>query len=440
MADQSGTDSPFRWFEVQGKSKSQEGQLRVLGYTLGRPEAITPWLDALKGANARIRGMYAPAMLLPRAIKALKLQPNKSDNDISVLVTPHSDGLRQTVMVGGKVRFSRLALHPALNGASWFHIVQNETTKLREYLVSSGLLKNDRAVMHIDCVLPLYASRIAAPALSSHYPKDRYRWIVETAPQLVYVIALAAGQTRRQLAPLLYRKRDLSVQGARALYGICGALLLVGLLYVGVYAHQLWQKRSNTQAAVADTISAEQRYRAIANTFAQTPLTAAQLMDMSNRWEGIEKQNPPTMRDALAAAGQTLERHPNIILEEMAWAADAEQMSAFGAGMMGMPSMAALTPMPGAVGIPNASHAADKKETKEVTALLIRGSIRGIASDDLRGTRDALAKLNDDFNRYPKIRAEVTKRPLDLSTKAALSGSGTQDKSELSFEIKLWQR
>jgi hypothetical protein len=80
------------------------------------------------------------------------------------------------------------------------------------------------------------------------------------------------------------------------------------------------------------------------------------------------------------------------------------------------------------------------KEKKEIATLVLGGSIRGIASDDLRGTRDALSRLMLDFNRNPDIRAEVTKKPLDLSTKASLSGSGKQESSELSFEIKLWQR
>jgi hypothetical protein len=440
MADQSGTDSPYRWFEVQGKSKSHEGQVRVLGYTLGRPEALTPWLDALMSANARIRGVYAPAMLLPLAMKTLKLKPNTSEDDISVLVTPHVDGLRQTVMVGGKVRFSRLALHPESDSEQWFHIIQSETTKLRDYLIGNGLLKNDRAGMQIDCILPQHTRGLMPPTFASQHPKDRYRWLPEIAPYWIYVVALASGQPWRQLAPHIYRKRDLSVQAARALYAVCGALLLGGLFYVGIYANQLWQKRTDTQAAIADTTSAVQRYQTIAKTFSATPLTAAQLIDMSKRWDTIDQQNPPTMQNALLAAGQTLERHPSMILEEIVWAADAEQMEVSGANLTGISSTASAMPSissPGGIG---GASSVSNTNKKEVTALLLRGTIRGIASDDLRGTRDALAKLEQDFNRQPKIRAEITKRPLDLSTKASLSGSGTQDKSELSFEVKLWQR
>jgi hypothetical protein len=441
MADQSGTDSPYRWSQMQGKSSSQEGQLRVLGYTLGRPEALTPWLDALKSSNARLRGVYAPAMLVPSALKILKIAPSKTSDDISVLVTPHVDGLRQVVMVGGLVRFSRLALHTDANGEAWFHIVQSETAKLREYLIGNGLLKNDRAGMKIDCVIPPSALGLAAPAYAQSHPKDRYQWLNESLPFQVYARALAAHQSWQQLAPAIYRKRDISVQGSKALNWLTVAALAAGLIYVGIYGSALWQKHQDTERATQDANTANQRYLAIAKTFAKTPLTSAQLIDMSKRWDAIKVKNPPAMRDALVAAGQTLERHPNMQLEELVWIADVGESSdssdAMGAATIAMPPP---TQQPNQPATASTDPNAPPKEKKEVTALLLRGNIRGIASDDLRGTRDALAKLEMDFNRYPKIRAEITKRPLDLSAKSAVTGSGTQDKAELSFEIKLWQR
>jgi hypothetical protein len=437
MADQSGTESPYRWSEIQGKSSSHEGQVRVLGYTLGRPEALTPWLDALHSSNARIRGAYAPVMLLTQALKVLKLQPSKSADQISVLVTPHAEGLRQTVSVGGRVRFSRLALHTDTDGSQWFHIVHTETTRLREYLVGNGLLKNERTGMRIDCVLPTSATGLSIPAAANAHSKDQYHWLSEALPSMVYATALASAQSWRQLAPALYRKRDISSQITSSLRISCLVVLVIGLVYVGMQAAHLWQKLEDTQAATAAANNANQRYQAIAKTFAKTPLTSAQLLDMSKRWNAIQSQNPPDMRYALVAAGQTLERHPHMLVEEIMWVADTNLSGDLGDTLGG--SAGLVTPPQQQNGVPLDPNAADK-EKKEVTALILRGIIRGIPSDDLRGTRDALEKLEQDFNRHPKIRAEITRRPLDLSAKSAVTGSGTQDKSELSFEIKLWQR
>jgi hypothetical protein len=160
---------------------------------------------------------------------------------------------------------------------------------------------------------------------------------------------------------------------------------------------------------------------------------------MRQRWEDIKAITPPQMEGLLMVAGQTLERHLAIAVDEMHWVADNEKNST---GFDGMDASAAtpIIPIPETINAAMGAAGSGAKPKKEITALLLKGSIRGIASDDLRGTRDTLTKLEADFNRQPKIRAEITKRPLDLSTQSSFSGSSTQDKSELNFEIKLWQR
>jgi len=427
LAEQSGSDSPYRWSDVQGKSRSQSGKFRVLGYTLGRPEVLTPWLDALKHCGARIRGVYSPVMLTGVALQSLQIKPPKEEDDISILVTPHADGLRQSVLVGGQVRFSRLALNPQTQGADWFEAVYQETIRLREYLISNGLLKSDRAGMHIYAVLPTTAENLRPSLSDNKHPKDRYQWVTQANPTLVYVAALCRHQSWEQLAPAAYRKHDISLVASRLLYW--GSLVTVGLttFYLLIMLVTLWLKQSDISAAKADANNANQLYLKIAKTFPQTPLTAVQLIEMNKRWTSLKESSPPEMRDALIAAGQTLERHPNMLVESFLWIANVTD-DGFSEGE---PIVKPANPTAGTD---------DKKQKRSVTSLLLRGSIQGVASDDLRGARDALSRLEADFNRNPKIRAEIIKTPFDLSAKSSFTGSGTQDKSELNFEIKLWQR
>ena len=442
MANQSGTDSPYRWSDVQGKSRSQEGQLRVLGYTLGRPEALTPWLEMLQNCSARIRGVYAPVMLANKVLQLLKITSPKKDDSISVLVTPDETGLRQTVLVGGHVRFSRLALNPHTEGDDWFTAVFQETTKLREYLIGNGLLKNDHVGIQINVVLPLSCNGTQPYLAQNMHPKDHYQWFNEALPNLLYVKALAKQQAWHQLAPPLYRKIDLSVQASRILYAAVAAIALAGLIFLGLAGSALWQKQNGITSAKEQATQANAQYQAIAKTFPQTPLTSVQLLDMSARWKVIEAEQPPNMKSALVIAGKTLERHPGLIIDTISWLADTTQTSSGSdndvLGLEAAPDAAStlLQTAPSAA----AATAATAKEKKEVTALVLRGTVRGVASDDLRGTRDVLNKLEDDFKRQTEVRLEITKRPLDLSAKSSQTGSGTQDRSELSFEIKLWQR
>ena len=421
MSAQSGSESPYRWSELQGKSRSQPDKLRVLGYTLGRPEGLTPWLDALQACDARIRGVYSPVMMTPTALTLLKIKPLKNEDDIGVLVTPHAEGLRQSVLVAGRVRFSRLALHPFTTSTEWFETVYSETARLREYLIGSGLLKSDRAGMYLYVVLPPSVDAKVAKTASNLNPRDHYRWVESPLADLVYVAALAKNQPLSQLAPAFYSKRDLSVRITQVVYIASAMLVALAIVYASFSVAQLWQKQLDIDAAQDASSAASKQYQAIAKNFPFTPLTATQLVDMSKRWDSIRAATPPNMRDILVVAGQTLARHPSMIIEKMEWVGEVPNKPPAPSAVPGLP--------------PPAS-----KEKKEIATLILGGNIRGIASDDLRGTRDALSKLMLDFNRNPDIRAEVTKKPLDLSTKASLSGSGKQESSELSFEIKLWQR
>ena len=413
MAAQSGSESPYRWSDLQGKSRSQPDKLRVLGYTLGRPESLTPLLEALQSANARIRGVYSPVMLTATALGLLKIKASKGKHDIGVLVTPHAEGIRQSVLVEGHVRFSRLALHPHTSDAQWFATVYNETARLREYLTSNGLLQNDRAGMQLYVVLPPDVDPTAVKSVAVQHPRDQYSWLESPLADLVYVAALAKSQPLAHLAPAFYSQRDLSARITRSLYVASGILGSAFLVYAALALSQLWQKQQDSDAATAASNAALKQYAAIAKNFPPTPLTAQQLMEMSKRWDAIKTQMSPPLRELLIAAGHILDKHPNLVIDAMEWTSD-------------IPSKPAS---------PLAS-----KDKKEVASLLLTGSIHGIRSDDLRGTRDALAKLLLDFNQSSNIRAEVIKNPLDLSSKASLSGPGKQASSELSFEIKLWQR
>jgi hypothetical protein len=275
--------------------------------------------------------------------------------------------------------------------------------------------------MQLYVVLPPNLDPQLARNQARQHPKDQYQWLKKPLADLVYVAALSKAQPLSHLAPTLYNKRDLTMRITKGIYIATCVIVAAVLTYAAFALAQLWQKQVDVDATTADTTRSLQQYAAIAKNFPPTPLTAPQLVEMSKRWDTVKASTPPNMRDLLAAAGQILEQHPHLVIDSMEWVGDVPNKPAALAAASGL--------------LPPAS-----KEKKEIASLLLAGSIHGIASDDLRGTRDALSKLMLDFNRNPNVRVEVIKKPLDLSTKASLSGSGKQESSELSFEIKLWQR
>ncbi len=417
LSAKAGEGTPYRQWLVQGKNRAEPDKLDILGYSLGRVDVIASWLNALQACKARIRGMYAPAMLTPDVCKTLKIKLSNSSKDVSVLVTPSAEGLRQTVLVGGRVRFSRFVLTTKMRGGSWLETVYKESTRLREYLTNAQLLPSDQTEMSIYVVRPQEAVKLATTAKTLEPNKnDHYKWLNDPAPTQLYIKALSKAQSWQQLAPAAYRWRDQSLQLSGALYMGCAVLSLVAMALVLMMGWEVWQKSIDTDMATKAAKLATNQYQTVAKTFLKSPLTTSQLLDMRQRWEDIQSSASPEMEDLLKVAGQTLERHPSIILDELEWSV-----------------------APPVVEAPNLPPKTVKVKN-DAAALVLKGSIRGIASDDLRGTRDALAKLETDFSLQSNIRVEVIRRPLDLSAKAVFSGSSTQEKSELNFEIKLWQR
>jgi hypothetical protein len=421
MAQQSGFDSPYKWSELQGKSQSQPDKVRILGFSLGRVEELTQWVGVFKVQNVPFCGIYAPVLLTPTVLQYLGIKASKSDSAIVVLVTPHALGLRQTVLIENRVRFSRLAINTRATGGEWFESVYEEIAKLREYLISNGLLKNDRAGMQIKGLLPLSTDKFSVHASPLQHNKDQYEWLETPNPTAIYATALARNLPWKQLAPSSERKTYLTKLAIHWLKYACIGFSAVALIYLLWAVTSLWLKYSAIDVATIDAGQATRQYQSIARTFMQTPLTSSQLENMNKYWNAIESAKSSDMSEAMSVAGNALERHPAILLESFEWYANAAEV---------LGTEEAQPPIPPKPG----------EAKKDPSALLLRGTIRGIASDDLRGTRDLLSRFEQEFAKHPKYQVQVVKRPLDLSAKAALTGSSTQDKSELNFEIKLWPR
>ena len=405
-------ESPFRWISLQGPSRSRPGKLRVLGYSLGSAGRVMPWLEALEGAQARLGGVYTPIMLAAPLLRRLKL-PRRG---AVVLATAHPSGLRQCVVIDGRPCFSRLALRADAAGAGWLPAVREETARLKEYLFENGILVRDKAPLHVVSVCPpgmdVQAASGPDNAQNIHHllRADAVARALKLPPawaaspelsRLLFVFALARGTPPDQLAPPAMLRNDWVARAARntrlAGYGLCGTCLL----YAAGLAVSLWPLAGELNDAAASTRKFDARYQREAATFPASPLKADELLALEQK-AGALAPSPPGPRALLAAAGKVLEKHPELQLDQLRWEQDAS----------------GLTNPP---------------------ALRIRGEVRGLQPDDLRGTRDAMARFTASLV-SAGLSAEATKVPLDLQSSASINGSGQQDKAELGFEVKVWSK
>jgi len=412
MQQRFAMESPFRWISLQGQSRSRPGKLRVLGYSLGNAERVMPWLEALENAQARVGGVYSPIMLAAPLLRRLKL-PRRGP---IVLVTSHPSGLRQCVVIDGRPCFSRLALRADAAGAGWQHAVREETARLKEYLFENGILVRDKTPVHVVSVCPqgMHNQAAAGPDAGNNIYhllqtdalaralKLPAAWAESPElSRLLFVHALARGAPPEQLAPPALVRNDWVARAARntrrAGYGLCGA----GLLYAAGMAVSLWPLAGRLGEATATTLKFDADYQREAATFPASALTASELLALEQKAKTMTAA-PPGPRPLLAAVGGVLEKHPGLQLDQLRWEQDT-------GGRASPPT------------------------------LQVRGEVRGLQPDDLRGTRDAMARFTGSLA-SAGLSSELVKVPLDLQSSASINGSGQQDKAELGFEVKVWSK
>ncbi len=129
----------FRHSEIQGRDQLGRKDDIALFSALTRPDAITPWLEALERAKVPVVGLYSRALLAPTVLKKSGLPL-----DNCLLVTLHNpSGLRQTYVKNGKVKLSRLAKLPRKGTIPYGPFLLDEIEKVHQYLKNQRLLKSD---------------------------------------------------------------------------------------------------------------------------------------------------------------------------------------------------------------------------------------------------------------------------------------------------------
>jgi len=117
------TETPYRCARVLGRERHGRRDDRVLFSALVRPEALAPWLRALEAEPlaAITSAAFLDARLLGKAERAGTV----------LLASLHEGGLRQTLLVDGELRLSRLVALPEVPDDA---AVAAEIAKTRQYV------------------------------------------------------------------------------------------------------------------------------------------------------------------------------------------------------------------------------------------------------------------------------------------------------------------
>ena len=313
----------------RGRVRDGAREDRILFTALTRPEKLTPWLEAIARNRIPLAGVHSLPLLTERLLSRIPV-----DASPALVVTWQSaGGLRQTLVVDGRVELSRLAVPPPLEDGEHASYVLSEVEKLRRYLERRRLVEGEDP-------LPVYivANPNLGEAIERHAPTNaavRYRLVslsglghrlgIGDARSLdwsdsLFVATLASHIPRHQYAParmvrnyLLYRVRRGLGRASLSLF-IAGLLGSASGLASGFGAGRL--------AASLDFQTAlyRQRYDEASKRLPSTPAELPAMQFAVETARGlIEARILPG--PALLALSRVLDRHPEVRIESIDWGA-----------------------------------------------------------------------------------------------------------------------
>jgi hypothetical protein len=467
LTQEHSAGSQLRWVEVQHRSSKEPDKIRSLGCTLGQSPMIMTWITQLGALNARVRGVYTPSILTERLCQILKIG---SEHEIVVIVTPQRTGMRQTVVIDGYVRFSRLAAVDMAQEAlqtrrTWLMRLQDEIDKLSDYLLTNGVLKN-RVRLQVYFVAPSreFAAQLGQVAEEQTSPelldlgnrehsyqrletKTLLRRLGLQAPdgltqssQQCYLWMLASEQPKTQFAPWALVQADWSLRVARQIkqWGvlIAGLGLLAGLWGLERYwsaDNQKDQAQRQMQSLTQDQRKAGEQ---LAQLLAQTPAADVQsLKDVESAWQQLERdvQGNIGLREAWAHLGAVLAQHPAIKLEAMEWVkADTKAAQLLAKKEKKNAAQASSVTTAG------------KSADQSYQTLLVKLQLGGEAALQRRSAQDAALALQKALEDSSVWRCEIVVMPFDLQAGKSLNGASADallaEKSQQKLEVLLWRQ
>lgn len=299
---------------------------RYLFAALTDHDWLVPWLGVLQREGVPLAGITPMAIACQHLLARLRVP----EPHVLMACRLH-DSLRLSYYQDGMLRFSRLIPGEAptqLPGEA-----ANEIAKTQLYLTGQRILPRD-ARLHVLLLDPTaqldaaYAALTADPAFSVrkidvaelasalHIPDD----FLLATPETVPLAAIAGKALPLNLAPAALLQGHVEYRWRRALHAVAGGIALAGLVATAA----LWLRAESLKDATyqldTQTRQLDARYQAVARTFPRQDIAPEQLALTVRVAQALEHPGPAP-RALMAALGAALDGAPDVVLEQLHWAA-----------------------------------------------------------------------------------------------------------------------
>ena len=332
--EQNFRNMEFRSAKVLGREKTGRRDDRVLFSAITQTKNIDTWLRVLLDSQVSIKGITSPAFAICKFSK--KFGFGKSEEFF--LVNWQRNGIRQSLISGNQLMFSRLTPLPIDPEADLAKAILDATLQSVGYLERIGLLQNTNApelrvvspVLEEDAFLDQPASENFS-AVIHHNSTDLMPIEKYDGPQNeITAILLCLDWSMRSggfenvyASPGAMRYTKLRMQRNLIALGCLLVLFIGGMVSAPVLTDTL-QSQSNYRAITADMQPVQQQYDELTAQFPATPIPSEAMALVVNNYDLIGDQNHYPM-ELLSEISQVVAQHPTINLSSIVWKLIADE-------------------------------------------------------------------------------------------------------------------
>jgi hypothetical protein len=309
-----------------GRAAAGRRDEKILFAALTRIETFTPWLDALRAAEANLAGVYSVPLVLSGS-----MGQTLSGTEPTLFVSLSSGGVRQSFFDQGKLHFSRLSALATKNLEEIARSSANDSAKIYQYLLAQRQIPRGAPLRTIVMAHAGQMPVMEEFCRSSNELVFEFLDIAATAGKQglkdvptdgnadkLFIHGLVRKTPAQQFAPAadtriynLWRIRFAPTSAAWMVLAGC-------LLYAGKTALDVYTLRDSIEATQVVTATDTQRYNALIDSLPKVGISPDNLRALLERFDVLQKRTP-AMEPLLTHLSLALNENPKIELTGLTW-------------------------------------------------------------------------------------------------------------------------
>jgi hypothetical protein len=319
-------NTPLSTAISMGRAKDGRRDEKILFAALTRIETFTPWLEALREAEANLAGVYSVPLVLAGCGSTLI-----GDVGPVLFISLSRGGVRHSFFDQGKLHFSRLSLLATKSLEEVARTTANDSAKIFQYLLAQRQIP--RGAQLYTLVLA-HAGQI--PTLQDYCRNTgelQFEFVeittvarkqglkdvpADSNADDLFIHCLAAKTPAQQFAPAADTRINSLWRIRFALTSTAWLVLAGCLLYAGKTALNLYELRDSIEATRTVTAADTQRYNAILDSLPKVGISPDNLRALIARFDVLRKRTPE-MDPLLLHLSLGLNDNPRIELVSLDW-------------------------------------------------------------------------------------------------------------------------